>query len=119
MLDGMWSLPGGWADVNEAPSAMVEREVWEEAGLRVKARKLAGVYEANHDRDPVNALHSYKLLFLCEYQSGELQTSYETPDVRYFDLDDLPELSIHRTHQRHIREAFAHLQQPDRPAAFD
>ena len=119
MLDGMWSLPGGWADVNEAPSVMVEREVWEEAGLRVKARKLVGVYEANHDRDPVNALHSYKLLFLCDYLSGELTTSYETPDVRFFDLDELPELSIYRTHQRHIKEAVAHWQNPGRAAAFD
>ncbi len=119
MLDGMWSIPGGWADVNESPSAMVEREVWEESGLRVKARKLVGVYEANRDRDPVNALHSYKLLFLCDYLDGELKTSYETPDVRFFSLDDLPELSIHRTHQRHIQEAFLHWQHPDRLAAFD
>ena len=28
-----WSLPGGWADVNEAPAEAVSREVREEAGL--------------------------------------------------------------------------------------
>jgi 8-oxo-dGTP pyrophosphatase MutT (NUDIX family) len=25
--DGLWTLPGGWADVNEAPSTAVAREV--------------------------------------------------------------------------------------------
>ena len=32
-----WSLPGGWADVNEAPAELVAREVREEAGLEVRA----------------------------------------------------------------------------------
>ena len=29
--DGRWTLPGGWADVNESPSESVTREVREEA----------------------------------------------------------------------------------------
>ena len=28
--DGRWTLPGGWVDVNEAPSAAVIREIHEE-----------------------------------------------------------------------------------------
>jgi hypothetical protein len=46
-LDGGWTLPGGWADVGESPARSVEREVWEEAGLRVHASRLVGVYDAN------------------------------------------------------------------------
>jgi len=30
--DGLWTLPGGWADVNESPSEAVVREVYEESG---------------------------------------------------------------------------------------
>jgi ADP-ribose pyrophosphatase YjhB (NUDIX family) len=119
MLDGLWSLPGGWADVNDAPSDMVEREVLEETGLKVKAKKIIGVYEANHDREPINVFHSYKVLFLCEYLQGSLKTSYETPEVRYYALDDLPQLSIFRTQERYIREAYLHLHDPTRPAVFD
>ncbi len=118
-MDGFWSLPGGWADVNDAPSDMVEREVLEETGLRVKAARLVGVFEENHDRDPVNVFHCYKLLFLCDYQSGELCTSYETTDVCFFSLDEIPELSIHRTQERHIREAYAQYVDPSRLAVFD
>lgn len=117
--DGKWSLPGGYADVNEAPSRMVEREVWEESGLVVKAAKLVGVYESNHDRQPVEVFHAYKLLFLCDWIEGSLTPSIETPEVRFFSLDALPEFSPCRTRLDHIQEAYAHLKDPNRPAVFD
>ncbi len=119
ITDGHWSLPGGWADVNVPPSRMVVREVWEETGLRVKASKMVGLYEANHDREPVNVFHSYKAVFLCEIISGELTPSYETPRVSYYELDQLPELSIHRTHERLIHEAYTHFLDPTLPTVFD
>ena len=46
-VDGGWTMPGGWADVGDIPSAAVEREVFEEAGFEVKARKVIGIYDAN------------------------------------------------------------------------
>ena len=46
-MDGGWTLPGGWADVGDVPSEAAEREVWEEAGFRVQARQIVGVYDAN------------------------------------------------------------------------
>src|SRR5512135_15092 len=42
--DGAWTMPGGWADVGDVPSKAAEREVREEAGFLVKARKVIGVY---------------------------------------------------------------------------
>ncbi len=30
--DGLWSLPGGFADVGRSPSENIEKELWEEAG---------------------------------------------------------------------------------------
>lgn len=117
--DGRWSLPGGYADVNDAPASMVEREAREESGYLVKAVKVAAVFEANHDRQPVEVYHAYKIIFLCDLIGGEPQTSYETTAVDFFALDNLPELSPNRTQPRYIQEAYAHLQDPKRPAAFD
>ena len=37
---GRWTVPGGWADINEAPSEATEREVYEETGYHVQVRKL-------------------------------------------------------------------------------
>ncbi|KTD60928.1 NUDIX hydrolase [Legionella shakespearei] len=38
--DNLWTLPGGWVDVNESPSESVVREVLEETGFNVR---LTGV----------------------------------------------------------------------------
>lgn len=42
LLKTIYFDPGGWADVGEYPSEMVVREVWEESGFRVEARKVIG-----------------------------------------------------------------------------
>jgi ADP-ribose pyrophosphatase YjhB (NUDIX family) len=117
--DGGWTMPGGWADVGDVPSEAAEREVWEEAGFRVKARKLVGVYDANRS-GPLDIFHAYKLVFLCELLGGEARTSVETSEVAFFEPGEIPSvLSGERTRSRHIQDAFAALADPMHPAIFD
>jgi ADP-ribose pyrophosphatase YjhB (NUDIX family) len=118
-LDGGWTLPGGWADVGDVPSQAAEREVWEEAGFRVRARKLIGVYDANRVR-PLDLFHAFKVIFLCDLISGEARPSAETSAVAFYSLGDMPTVfSGERTKMRHIQDAFAALWDPDLPAVFD
>jgi ADP-ribose pyrophosphatase YjhB (NUDIX family) len=120
-VDGKWCMPGGWSDVGDLPSAMVEREVWEESGFRVKARKVIAVYDANRTA-PMELLelyHAYKLIFLCDIIEGEPRPSNETLAVDFFDLNSLPPLSSARTNERMLREVFAHVEDPGRVTAFD
>jgi len=119
-IDGGWTFPGGWADVGEEPHTAVEREVFEEAGLRVRAVRLVGVYDANRVEGSLPLFHAFKLLFLCEALGGELTTSSETSEVRYFPVDALPDgLSQHRTTPRHIADAIEAQHDPARPTTFD
>jgi len=119
-MDGKWTLPGGWADVGETPSLAVEREVQEETGLAVQAKRLVGVYDANRLPGELPLYHAYKLLFLCEPGEGNLKTSEETSAVAFFPIDELPStLSSYRTTPRHIEEAIAAYQNPDIPVVFD
>jgi len=118
--DGGWTMPGGWGDVGEAPSAMVRREVWEESGFEVQVEKLVAVYDAN--RVPgarMEFYHAYKLIFLCAITGGEARPSNETSAVDFFDPDHLPPLSNYRTSRQMLEEVFAHFADPARPAAFD
>jgi ADP-ribose pyrophosphatase YjhB (NUDIX family) len=118
-MDGGWTLPGGWADVGEAPSYAAEREVWEEAGFRVKASRVIGVYDANRV-GRLDLFHAYKIVFLCELIEGYARPSLETTDVAFFGKDELPEvLSGERTKIRHIQDAFACLENPGCPTFFD
>lgn len=118
-VDGLWCMPGGWADVGDLPSEMVMREVWEESGYRVVPRKVVGVFDANRSGRPLELYHAYKLVFLCELTGGQARPSNETLDVRFFPFDRLPPLSANRTHERHLAEVLAHVRDPRRPAAFD
>jgi len=118
-LDGGWTMPGGWVDVGDIPSAAAERETLEESGFYVKTRKLVGVYDANRTH-PLEVFHAFKIVFLCEILDGEARTSNETSEVAFFSRDEIPEeLSGERTTPRHIRDVFAVLKNPKRPAVFD
>ncbi len=116
--DGGWTMPGGWADVGDVPSKAVEREVFEEAGFMVKARKVIGVYDANRI-GPLEVFHAFKIVFLCEILSGEATPSDETSEVAFFSYDELPQtLSGERTRPRHLLDALAALNQ-DLQTTFD
>jgi ADP-ribose pyrophosphatase YjhB (NUDIX family) len=118
--DNRWSMPGGWADIGELPSAMVAREVREESGFEVNVEKVIGIYDAN--RVTIEALayyHAYKIVFLCTLTGGRARPSNETLAVDFFSLEGLPPLSTSRTTRAMLEEAFAHFADPARPAAFD
>lgn len=116
--DERWAMPGGWADLGDSPSAMVEREVWEESGFRVKAEKVVAVLDANRI-EPMEFYHAYKIIFLCRLLDGAPRTNYETLAVDFFQPDSLPPLSIYRTNEAMLREVFAHVEHPARPTLFD
>jgi ADP-ribose pyrophosphatase YjhB (NUDIX family) len=118
--DGLWTLPGGWADPNESPSESVTREVSEEAGFAIRAVKLLAVFDrAKHPHVPLHAFHVYKLLIRCEIESGAPRPSLETLEVAFFPEDAIPELSMARVTPSQITRCFEHLRHPDWPADFD
>jgi ADP-ribose pyrophosphatase YjhB (NUDIX family) len=118
--DGLWTLPGGWADPNESPSESVTREISEEAGFITRAVKLLAVFDREkHAHSPPYAFHVYKLLIRCEIESGAPRPSLETLEVAFFQEDAIPELSIARVTPAQIARCFEHLRHPEWPADFD
>lgn len=120
ILDGRWSLPGGWADPNESPSHSIEREIWEESGFKTKCMKLAAVYDRSmHAHYPPFPYHVYKLFFVCDLTGGEAKLSNETDGVEFFPENELPELSTPRVTQEQILRLFEHYRHPELPTDFD
>jgi ADP-ribose pyrophosphatase YjhB (NUDIX family) len=118
--DDRWTLPGGWADVNQSPTESVVREVREESGYETRPLKLLAVYDRDKQGHvPPFAFHVYKLLVLCELTGGEATTSAETSAVEFFREDTLPELSLSRVTPQQIRRCFEHRRHPDWPADLD
>jgi ADP-ribose pyrophosphatase YjhB (NUDIX family) len=119
LSDGNWTLPGGWIDVNEPPSAAVEREVHEEAGYEVRARKLLLVYDRRWHGHPPYMFHAYKLFFLCDLIGGKATTSIETGGAEFYGRTDFPPLSTERTTLEELERCFFHYDHPDLPTDFD
>src|SRR5258708_6814636 len=64
--DDKWTLPGGWADVNQSAAECVVREIAEESGFEAKPRKLAAVRDYRKSGHPPRNLDSiYKMFFIC------------------------------------------------------
>jgi ADP-ribose pyrophosphatase YjhB (NUDIX family) len=117
--DGKWTVPGGWADVNDAPSQSVEKEIEQESGYSARALKLAAVYDRNLHEHPPFLFHTWKMFFLCEITGGAARTSYETTAVDFFRLDELPELSTGRATAKQILRMYEHHLHPELPTEFD
>jgi ADP-ribose pyrophosphatase YjhB (NUDIX family) len=118
-VDGRWSLPGGWADVGWAPAAMVEREVAEESGFQVRARRLLALWDrARHNSNP--SFHSiYKVAVACDLLGGSARPSVETLDAGWFDPDALPELSTGRITAAQIARLIELDDHPELPPDLD
>lgn len=119
--DHHWSLPGGWADVNDSPSAAVIRELKEETGYAVRCKKLVAVLDRDlhYKGTATHPFHIYKLMFLCERTGSADALCHDITDAAFFDINDLPSLSEHRTLPAHIDLLYKHHQNPERPTVFD
>ncbi len=117
--DGMWTMPGGWADVGDSPADAVVREVREEAGYETRATKLLALLDRNRHGHPPHVNHIYKAFIQCEIIGGSPTTSHEIQGVGFFAEDEIPELSLTRNVPGQITRMFEHYRQPDLPADFD
>jgi len=118
---GRWTMPGGWADVNQSPSESVIRELREESGLEVRVRKLAAVYDrARQGHTPPHPFHVYRLFFICDVVGGAPKAGLETSEVAFFGEDEIPEdLSVARVLPHQIARMFEHARCSDLPTDFD
>ena len=117
--NGLWTPPGGWADVNSTPAANVAREVREEAGLEVTPTCLVACQDRDAQGHNPIPEHVYLLLFLCEDLGGNPTAGSETSDAQFFALDDLPDLCPSRTAEKHLHLAASYRAKPNQPARFD
>ncbi|MGY4592624.1 ADP-ribose pyrophosphatase YjhB (NUDIX family) [Bradyrhizobium sp. GM22.5] len=118
--DGLWALPGGFADVGLSAAQNIAKELYEEAELKVSVRRLYGVrHKAGTSYSP-DVRDFYKVFFLCDRLSGgEARPRLETSEAIFFPKDRLPPLSRGRTIESDVEAAFAFAADANRPAFFD
>ena len=106
--NGQWCLPGGGMDAGESVAEACEREVWEETGLRVRVKRLVGVYSYS-DQLVVypdgNKAHIVALHFEAEIVSGEPVLSNETTEFGFFTPEEIEALEMFGRHRERILDS--------------
>lgn len=107
--NGQWCLPGGAVESGETVAEACEREVFEETGLRVRVKRLVGVY-SHPDQLVVykdgNKAFIVAIHFETEVIGGELGLSNETTDFGYFTLEEMEKLQMLGRHRERILDTF-------------
>jgi ADP-ribose pyrophosphatase YjhB (NUDIX family) len=120
VADGLWTLPGGWADVGDSPTEAAEREVLEESGYRTRAVKLLALLDRDKHEHPPHPWHIWKAFLLCELLDDTREPlGTETDDIGFFSLDALPPLSVGRVTRAQLARFFDHRSHPEWPTDFD
>ena len=118
--NGTWSLPGGRVDVLESVKSNTEKEVREETGLSVRAKRIIAVQDRNKHNRPPYAYGVCKIFVLCELLGGSFAENIETTGYLYFSPDELPEnLAEEKTSREQIEMCFAALHDENRQTYFD
>jgi ADP-ribose pyrophosphatase YjhB (NUDIX family) len=77
--NGFWSLPGGWVDILESIELNTIKEVKEEAGLDVVAKKVIAIQDRNKHNTPIYPYGVCKVFVECEVMGGEFAEEKCTP----------------------------------------
>ena len=86
-FSGYWGLPGGHVDYGERLEEALKREMKEELGIKVKIKKLIGVY-SDPKRDP--RYHTVSVVYYCQKNKGKIKLNYESSEFKFFSLKNLP-----------------------------
>ena len=87
-----YSLPGGWADLYDSPSKAARNECMQEAGANIEIVRLVGITDRTpfkHNTD----LPEYVIVFEARLKGELTEHEYETDDVGWFDVNNLPLIS--------------------------
>ena len=99
---GTYSLPGGWADLYDSPSQTAKNECSQEAGADIEVVRLVGILNRTPFKSSAS-IPEYVIIFEGKLIGKLHEHEYETDDVGWFDIDNLPPISRKTSHEELMR----------------
>ncbi len=87
--DHTYSLPGGWCDLYDAPSDAALKECQQEAGAEIKLIRLVGILNRTPFKEKTS-VPEYVIIFLAKLKAPIHEHEFETDEVKFFDVNNLP-----------------------------
>ncbi len=80
-----WAILAGNLEYGESPENAIAREIKEETALVVDVQDLLKAVSAKE-------AHHISLIYQCKIIRGEFQPSAEISEIKYFSIDELPDM---------------------------
>lgn len=80
-----WGLPAGGLEYGEQPDKAIVREFYEETGMELQVERMLTAESSRDDRN-------LSLIYLCRIANGTFRESPEISEIKYFDVNDLPQM---------------------------
>ena len=94
-----WEYPGGQVENGESLDEALEREIIEESGIKVRVKRLIGIYSNIQEKtghDGITHVPTKVMMdFVCEYVEGEFRPSNETSEGMWVKRDKILDFVIH------------------------
>ena len=82
-----WGLPAGGLEYHEQPINAIVREFFEETGMEIQVERLLTAISARED-------HHISMIYLCKVAGGEFKESHEISEMKYFEVNHLPDMML-------------------------
>lgn len=93
--DRQWSIPGGCVELGETLQEAAEREIAEETGIVIKAKKPIYVFDViQRDENGHIRFHYVIVDLAAEYISGEIKAGDDALDVSWVSVNDLKNRNV-------------------------
>lgn len=104
---GEWAIPGGFVEDDESLENAVERELWEETGVKINYLEQLYTF-GNPKRDPRKRIISVAYFGLVKSSQFEkLQAKTDAEEAKWFNIKHLPKLAF--DHQQILKVAIDRL----------
>ncbi|MEW6407691.1 MAG: NUDIX hydrolase [Patescibacteria group bacterium] len=90
-----WDVPGGFLEEGEAPDRGLLREIKEELGLKIKIKKLVGIYMDTYG----NSERTLNIYYEAKILKGIPRPASDVKEVRWFSKNKLPKLAFKNGYQ--------------------
>ena len=104
---GQWAIPGGFVENHESLEDAVERELFEETGIKINYLEQLYTF-GKPDRDPRGRVVSIAYFGLVRPNAFKLYASTDAEQAQWFNINYLPKLSF--DHKEILKTAVERLQ---------
>ncbi len=107
--NGLWTVPGGWIDIDKRLSQNLVKEAKEEAGADVEPKFVIAINDWKYHigkKFEYLPFQIVKIFVMCEFKTMDFKPNSETLQADFFDKNNLPKIAEGKNSKDQIELCF-------------